>query len=212
MKQEVRLIIGKRSYVAKTASIIRNITASFSSGVSVRQRACVSITITKAYGKWISAQRGKREMQGEHVLFGNKTDEWSTPDYLFEDLDKEFGFTLDPCSTDENAKCWNHYTAEQDGLQQDWGGEIVFCNPPYSDIGKWVKKCYYESLKPGTIVVLLIPARTDTKWFHEYIYHRSEVRFISGRVKFGSAKFNAPFPNMIVVFRAGGIAEKGRNK
>lgn len=85
------------------------------------------------------------------------------------------------------------------------GGERVFCNPPYSKIKDWVKKCYEESLKPGTLVAMLIPARTDTKWFHDYILHRSEVRFIKGRLKFGNSKNSAPFPSMIVIFRAAGI-------
>ncbi len=82
------------------------------------------------------------------------------------------------------------------------GGRRVFCNPPYSNIKKWVEKCYYESLKPNTIVVLLIPARTDTSYFHDFIYHRSEIRFIRGRLRFNGLTENAPFPSMIVVYRA----------
>lgn len=84
------------------------------------------------------------------------------------------------------------------------GGETVFCNPPYSQIAKWVEKAYYESLKPGTTVVLLIPARTDTRWFHNYILHRSEIRFIKGRLRFSGSTENAPFPSMIVIFRSAG--------
>lgn len=80
-----------------------------------------------------------------------------------------------------------------------------FCNPPYSQIAEWVKKAYHESHEPGTVVVLLIPARTDTKYFQEYIYHRAEVRFIKGRLKFGKSKNAAPFPSMVVIFRAGGM-------
>ena len=86
------------------------------------------------------------------------------------------------------------------------GGYIVFCNPPYSNISAWVKKAYYESFKPETVIVLLIPARTDTKYFQEYIYHRAEIRFIKGRLKFGDSKNAAPFPSMVVIFRAGGVA------
>ncbi len=82
------------------------------------------------------------------------------------------------------------------------GGYRVFCNPPYSEISQWVQKSYEESLKPNTIVVMLIPARTDTKYFHDYIYHRSEIRFVRGRLKFGGSKNSAPFPSMIVIFRA----------
>lgn len=139
------------------------------------------------------------------ALFSSKSDEYTTPDSVFDELNKEFNFDLDPCSTDENAKCLLHYTKEDDGLHKSWGGCRVFCNPPYSKIKEWVKKAYYESLKPDTLVVLLIPARTDTRYFHDYIYHRSEVRFISGRLKFSNEVYNAPFPSMIVIFRAAGV-------
>lgn len=82
------------------------------------------------------------------------------------------------------------------------GGETVFCNPPYGrkETGIWVKKCYEESLKSNTKVVMLIPSRTDTKWFHEYIYGKAEIRFIKGRLKFNDGKESAPFPSMIVIF------------
>ena len=83
----------------------------------------------------------------------------------------------------------------------------MYCNPPYSNIASWVKKAYYESFEPNTLIVMLIPARTDTRYFQEYIYHRSEIRFIKGRLKFGDAKNSAPFPSMIVIFRAGGLKE-----
>lgn len=141
----------------------------------------------------------------ERVLFKSDSDEWTTPDDVFESLDAEFSFNLDPCATDQNHKCHLYYTKEENGLLQNWGGMQVFCNPPYSKIGEWVKKCYQESLKPNTVVVLLIPARTDTKYFHDYILHRSEIRFIKGRLRFSGAEFNAPFPSMIVIFRAAGM-------
>lgn len=141
----------------------------------------------------------------EDVLFSSKSDEWNTPDWLFEQLDSEFHFTLDPCSDIDNHKCSRFFTAEDDGLKQEWGGERVFCNPPYSRISDWVKKCYTESLKPNTVVVMLIPARTDTKYFHQYILHRAEIRFIAGRLKFSGHKYNAPFPSMLVIYRAGGL-------
>ena len=137
-------------------------------------------------------------------IFLHQSDEWETPKEIFEVLDKEFHFTLDPCATKENAKCERYYTIEEDGLTKDWGGEVVYCNPPYSKIKDWVKKSYEESCKENTIVVLLIPSRTDTKYFHEYIYHRSEIRFFRGRIKF-SNKGSAPFPSMVAIFRAGGI-------
>ena len=104
------------------------------------------------------------------VMFSSNTDLWATPQSFFEELNKEFQFTLDPCATAENAKCRTFYTKDDDGLKKDWGGQIVFCNPPYGmEIKKWVRKCYEESKKPNTVVVMLIPARTDTAYFHDYI-------------------------------------------
>jgi len=136
------------------------------------------------------------------IMFSSETDLWSTPQDFFDELNAEFNFTLDPCATRENAKCARFFTVEDDGLKQDWQGETVFCNPPYGrEIGKWVKKCYEESKKPGTTVVMLIPARTDTSYFHDFIYGKArEIRFIRGRLKFGDAKNSAPFPSMVVVF------------
>ncbi len=135
------------------------------------------------------------------LMFSSKTDLWSTPWNFFDKLNDEFHFTLDPCSTHENAKCYKHFTIEEDGLLQDWGNEVVFCNPPYGrQIKDWIKKAYEESQKDNTTVVMLIPARTDTIYFHEYIYHKAEIRFIKGRLKFGDAKNAAPFPSMVVIF------------
>ena len=124
---------------------------------------------------------------------------------MYDALNAEFNFTLDPCADDKNHKCGKYYTKEQNGLNYSWGGEHVFCNPPYSEIDKWVRKAWEESAKYNTVVVLLIPARTDTRYFHDYIYHRSEIRFLKGRLKFGDSKNPAPFPSMIVVFRSGGF-------
>lgn len=136
-----------------------------------------------------------------NVMFSSQTDNWATPKWLFDKLDKIFSFTLDPCASADNAKCKKFYTKEEDGLLQDWGGEKVFCNPPYGkEIGKWVAKCSEEAKKPNTLCVMLIPARTDTKWFHEYIYNKAEVKFIKGRLKFGDSNNSAPFPSMIVIF------------
>ena len=134
-------------------------------------------------------------------LFSSKTPEWGTPQDFYDDLNKEFRFTLDPCSTDENAKCEKHYTKEQDGLLQSWRGETVFCNPPYGrEITKWVEKAYKESQGSDKKIVMLLPARTDTKWFHDYIYGKAEIRFIKGRLKFGGSKNSAPFPSMVVIY------------
>ena len=129
-------------------------------------------------------------------------DDWETPQALFEELDGKYHFTLDPCSTHENAKCEKHFTVEEDGLAQSWEGETVFCNPPYGrGIGKWVRKCSEESVHAS--IVLLIPARTDTAYFHDYIYRKTRVEFIRGRLKFevgGVAMQSAPFPSMLVFF------------
>ena len=132
-------------------------------------------------------------------MMTSNTPEWATPQSFFDSLNQEFHFTLDPCCTHENAKCEKHYTIEDDGLTKSWGGEIVFCNPPYGrELPRWVKKCYEESRH--ATVVMLIPARTDTKWFHDWIYHKAELRFIKGRLKFNDGTQNAPFPSMIVVY------------
>ena len=134
------------------------------------------------------------------IVWSSASDEWYTPQNVFDRLDKEFYFTLDPCATDSNHKCSKYFTKLNDGLKQDWGGESVFVNPPYSDIKRWVEKSYLSSLKKDTVVVCLLPSRTDTKWFHRYIVKSKEVRFIEGRLKFGGSKSSAPFPSMIVVF------------
>lgn len=134
-------------------------------------------------------------------LSSNST-EWATPEKLFEKLNAEFHFDLDPCSTHENAKCEKHYTKEEDGLVQSWAGHTVFCNPPYGrEIWRWVKKAYNESRQPNTTVVLLLPARTDTSWFHSYIYYKAEIRFLRGRLHFNESKQSAPFPSMVVVMK-----------
>ena len=135
------------------------------------------------------------------VLFSRQSDEWATPQELFDELDREFHFNLDPCATEENHKCEKYFTKEDDGRKKSWGGAVVFCNPPYSEIDKWVQKAWYESRQDNTVVVLLIPARTDTRYFHNYILNRAEVRFVKGRITFGEAKNHAPFPSMIVIFR-----------
>lgn len=140
-------------------------------------------------------------MINKQALFSSKTHEWETPQHFFDILNDEFHFTLDPCSTHMNAKCEKHYTREEDGLKQSWTGETVFCNPPYGrELPAWIEKAA-KSAGSGTIVVMLLPARTDTKAFHKYIYNKAEIRFIRGRLKFGNAKNAAPFPSMVVVFR-----------
>jgi len=132
------------------------------------------------------------------VHFSSKTDLWSTPQDTFDALNKEFGFTLDVCATKENAKCYNFYTVEDDGLAQKWDG-VCWMNPPYGrEIKKWMEKAYLESLD-GAVVVCLVPSRTDTVWWHEYAM-KGEIRFIKGRLKFGNAKNSAPFPSAVIIF------------
>ena len=134
-------------------------------------------------------------------MFSSKTDQWATPQDFFDKLDEEFHFTLDPCADEFNHKCNTYFTEEIDGLTQDWSGHTVFCNPPYGSVIKeWVKKCHDESDEHHITVVMLIPARTDTQYFHKYIYGKSEIRFIQGRLKFGNSKNSAPFPSMVVIF------------
>lgn len=141
-------------------------------------------------------------MANLEVMYSSKTDQWATPQNYFDELNKEFVFDLDPCADESNYKCEKFFTKEENGLLQDWGGCRVFCNPPYGkEIGKWVQKCYEEGHKENTLVVMLIPARTDTKYFHDYILNRAEVRFVSGRLKFGGATAGAPFPSMVAIFR-----------
>lgn len=142
----------------------------------------------------------ERTKKFNKVHFRSMSVEWPTPTGLFKQLDHEFGFTLDPCSTHENAKCAKHYTKEDDGLKHDWSGDIVFMNPPYGrEIGLWMNKAYQSALQ-GATVVCLVPARTDTKWWHQWAM-RGEIRLLRGRLKFGHAANSAPFPSAIIVFR-----------
>lgn len=139
-------------------------------------------------------------------LLSSKKMDWCTPQNFFDRLDAEFHFTLDAASNDKNAKCKRHFTVSDDGLTQDWSGNTVFCNPPYGRLlCEWVRKGYEESRNPGTVVVMLIPARTDTSYWHEYIFGKAEVRFIRGRLKFtdedGKEKSAAPFPSAVVIWR-----------
>lgn len=133
------------------------------------------------------------------VMFSSQTDQWATPQEFFDQLDEEFSFTLDPCADEYNHKCERYYTKEQDWLAQNWAGHTVFCNPPYGrELPKWIKKCHDEA--EHATVVMLIPARTDTKALHDYIYGKAEIRFVRGRLKFGDSKNSAPFPSMVVIF------------
>lgn len=138
----------------------------------------------------------------DRVVFSHKSDLWSTPQDLFDKLNKEFHFDLDPCATDFNHKCDRYFTEKDNGLLQKWNCECAFVNPPYSCIKEWVKKCFYNQENLICRSVMLLPARTDTRWFHDYIYNNKccDIRFIKGRLKFGDSKNSAPFPSMIVIF------------
>lgn len=135
------------------------------------------------------------------TMFSSKTDLWATPQDFFDRLNAEFHFTLDPCSDGTNNKCELYFTPKDDGLAQKWAPHVVFMNPPYGRaIADWVRKAYEESLK-GATVVALIPARTDTRYWHDYVMKAEEIRFVRGRLKFGDGKNSAPFPSAVVVFR-----------
>lgn len=138
-------------------------------------------------------------------------DTWETPDYFFNLLDEEFKFTLDPCATKDNTKCKKFYTKEQNGLNQDWKGERVFVNPPFSQIKDrkdrkgWVWKCYTEGIKENTLVVLILPPRTDTHYWHDYIMKANEIWFCKGRVNFlqkeEKPENGSTFPLAVIIFK-----------
>jgi site-specific DNA-methyltransferase (adenine-specific) len=134
------------------------------------------------------------------VHFSSQTEEWATPRWLFDFLSHEFEFQVDVAASKENALCGEFYTKTEDGLSKDWGEKCVWMNPPYGRaIDRWVRKAY-ESAQDGATVVALLPARCDTRWWHQYVM-KAEIRFLRGRLKFGSAKNSAPFPSAIVIFR-----------
>ena len=134
-------------------------------------------------------------------LYSCRTDDWPTPQAFFDQLNREFKFTLDPCASAENAKCRWFFTREDDGLKQNWRSHRVFCNPPYGKTMRdWARKCY-EASQGGALVALLAHARTDTRWFHDWVYGKAdEIRFVRGRLKFGDGSQSAPFPSLIAIF------------
>ena len=138
------------------------------------------------------------------ALYSSQSEEWETPHDLFLVLNKRFQFTLDPCATPENAKCQRFFTRTDDGLVQSWSGQRVFMNPPYGrEIGHWLQKAKTEATK-GALVVCLVHARTDTRWWHEHVENGAdEIYFIRGRLKFlfrKKAKLTSPFPSAVVVY------------
>lgn len=134
-------------------------------------------------------------------------DQWETPPAIFDKLNDEFHFTLDPCCTKKTAKCKKYFTPEDDGLSRPWKKEICFVNPPYSrgNIDVWIAKCLLESSRHATVVALL-PVSTSADWFHYYIVGKAEVRFVNKRIKFLGAPSTAPFSSMIVIWGRKGIS------
>ena len=126
--------------------------------------------------------------------------EWGTPQRFFDELHREFGFTVDVCANKDLAKCQKYYDKEMDGLKQDWTGEVCWMNPPYgAAIGMWLKK----AAESRATVVCLVPSRTDNKWWHQWVMTASEIRFVKGRLRFQGAGDGAKFPSAIVIFRGG---------
>jgi phage N-6-adenine-methyltransferase len=144
--------------------------------------------------------RAYRDRLKRSVHFRSDRHTWGTPQAFFDTLDAEFAFTLDTCALPSHAKCPRFYTPADDGLQQPWIG-ICWCNPPYGRvIAQWVQKAY-ESAQHGALVVCLLPARVDTRWWHQYVMRAAEIRYLPGRLKFVGAKSRAPFPSAVVIFR-----------
>jgi len=134
------------------------------------------------------------------LMFSSATDQWATPIEFFNKWNAIFSFTLDVCADADNAKCARFFDREANGLKQDWSLNVCWMNPPYGrEIGQWVKKAYNES-RNGATVVCLLPARTDTAWWHDYVLPMATVTFIRGRLKFGDSKNSAPFPSAVAVF------------
>jgi site-specific DNA-methyltransferase (adenine-specific) len=137
----------------------------------------------------------------QETLFSSESSEWGTPNSFYVFLDKRFNFTLDPCAAEDNHKCEKYFTTEDNGLTKSWKGHNVFVNPPYGKgIADWLKKAYEESQQTDTVVVCLIPSRTDTKYWHDYCMRANEIYFVKGRLKFGESSNSAPFPSAVVVF------------
>lgn len=138
------------------------------------------------------------------ALLSSEKMDWATPLEFFDKLNQEFSFDLDAAASAENTKCARYFSIEDDGLAQSWRDLRIFCNPPYGrTIGRWVKKALDETtIGQCPLAVLLVPARTDTKWFHEYILGKAEIRFLRGRLRFGDGAKDAPFPSMVAIFRS----------
>ena len=141
-----------------------------------------------------------QEQRLNNILFSSKRDNWETPKTLFDNLNNVYHFNVDLCADDNNHLCDEYYTEKNSCLDKDIRGKVIYCNPPYSrEMYKFIEKCYKLSFY--NTVVMLLPARTDTKWFHDFIYNKAEIRFIKGRLRFSNSKNVATFPSMIVIYR-----------
>ncbi len=142
-----------------------------------------------------------KEGELNDAMFTSEKQDHETPDDFYNKLNEEFGFTIDAAATAQNAKCARFITPEQDALAAHWGapGETVWCNPPYNKVADWMKQGYESSVANSCIVVMLVPSRTDTKWFREFA-SRGIIRFVVGRLKFKNTESSAPFPSMLVIF------------
>lgn len=144
------------------------------------------------------------------VHFRSDSFEWATPQAFFDSLHAEFRFELDVCATAENAKCDHFFTLYEDGLKQEWTG-VCWCNPPYGrEISQWMRKSLECSVLGHATVVCLVPARTDTGWWHDFVSKASEIRYLRGRLKFGGHQNSAPFPSAVVIFERQSPKEVGR--
>jgi len=137
----------------------------------------------------------------QEAMISSKSNEWATPQDFFDELNDEFAFTLDPCSTDDNCKCKKHYTVADNGLSKDWSNDVVFMNPPYGgNTAAWIRKALIESRK-GSLVVCLIVSSTDRSYWHDYIFpYAAQIRFVRGRLKFNGVSTTAPFASAVVIF------------
>lgn len=159
------------------------------------------------YANNAEKQRAYRQREAEHrrkrkpkAYYLALTTEWATPQAFFDGLQAEFGFTLDVCAQPDNAKCPRYFSPDVDGLAQPWEG-VCWCNPPYGKtLAQWIAKAH-RSAQHGATVVCLVPAHTDTRWWHQYCAPPAEIRFIAGRLTFGGATHTAPFPSALIIFR-----------
>lgn len=169
---------------------------------------CIKAAAVKLLDRGLFAdayrEAGAQGKNGARVEHSSESDEWATPQDLFDVLNAEFDFELDVCATSDNAKCERYFTQEDDGLAQEWRG-VCWMNPPYSETDEWIQKAH-DAAKDGAIVVALVGSRTDTGWFHD-CHARAEVRFLRGRLRFEGSENSAPFPSVVMIFRPEGVHE-----